>query len=161
MWVDRLSAITFAILISGASQASVPPVNFDFRPTTIGSKGPGLFCLSGFTVLLTADESATVRQIAPWANESRIALREGQLAVAESFSGSPTGKRYQRVGEGWLLKIGTSGNLRYQYDDGLPGVTEITTTPAWNLKAKALLNRINFVVPKLGQAACIKGSEVK
>ncbi|MDR2858616.1 MAG: hypothetical protein LBV50_12345 [Novosphingobium sp.] len=149
------------LAMSAGAWAGVPPPDANFVPSVTGYTGPGIFCLSGFSVELGRGERASLRQRAPWASEARIVLREGTLLVSETAGGYPAGQRVRRAGRGWLRKPRGAERNEYQYDDGLPGRTTIAVPAAKSgREAARLLGRISFVAPRSGVTQCIRGDRV-
>lgn len=155
-------ALAGMLAIAGEALASYPPPNPDFRPYSTRYGGPGMFCLSGFSIQLAPDEIATVDQKTTWSNESRIDLHEGRIVVTEIGAGFTTGKHWRRAGEGWLIKVGSGADMHFRYDDGLPGTTEISFVGANSRRqADRVLARMTFVAPRVDVSPCIKGEKVQ
>lgn len=147
-----------ALIAAGQSGAMPPPQVSNFAPYSVDFRGPGLFCLSGFSIELSADEFAVTRQTAPWSNSSVINLHEGQMQIMESSSGRAAGRRYRKAGQGRLLRRQEANQIIYFYDDGLPGVTSITgPTMVSDRTSNRLLNRVQFMAPHVGATPCMQG----
>jgi hypothetical protein len=139
-------------------QASVPPHDPDFRPSTALHAGPARFCHSTYSIVLNEGEHATLRQVAPWANQVTIVLKEGEFSVFETFAGFVSGRFYRRFGEGRLLRVAREPR-QFLFDNGLPGSTKLVFDRQMSMRqVMRLFSRIAFAAPRADDANCSRGT---